>query len=124
MSITVVRASGKTSSYVLHALISSTSLPVRAIVRSEETIDTVRAAHPLLTDVVSVGDYMNTTAIDAALKGAQVVWYNGPAFVANAAAEAISVIDAAVRTGVQHFVYCSVLHPLRTKLINHKEKLP
>jgi hypothetical protein len=124
MTIVIVGASGRTSSYVLSALVSSTSLPVRAVVRSEQAVDLVRKAHPLLTDVESVGDYTNSTALDTALQSAHVVWYNAPAFTANTAAAAISVIDAAVRAGAEHFVYCSVLHPLLTKLINHKEKLP
>jgi uncharacterized protein YbjT (DUF2867 family) len=125
MTIVIVGASGRTSSVVLKALHASTSLPIRAVVRSEHAVDSVKAAHhPPLTDVVAVGDYLNTTKLDAALQGARVVWYNAHAFVANTASSAISVIDAAIRAGAEHFVFCSVLHPLLTKLINHKEKLP
>jgi uncharacterized protein YbjT (DUF2867 family) len=125
MTIVIVGASGRTSSAVLKALHSSTSLPIRAVVRSEHAVDSVRSVHhPTLTDVVAVGDYLHAEKLDAALKGARVVWYNAHAFVANTAATAISVIDAAIRAGAEHFVFCSVLHPLLTKLINHKEKLP
>jgi hypothetical protein len=36
---------------------------------------------------------------------------------------ATAVIDAAKNAGVRHFVLCSVLHPMRTKLVTHKLKL-
>jgi hypothetical protein len=75
-------------------------------------------------DAVSVQNYINTGEVEKALHGAKVVWYNAHAFVPNTAATAISVIDAAMRAGAEHFVFCSVLHPLLTKLINHEEKLP
>jgi len=34
-----------------------------------------------------------------------------------------AVIDAAKKAGVGHFILCSVLHPMRTKLITHELKL-
>lgn len=36
---------------------------------------------------------------------------------------AISVIEAAKKAGVNFFILCSVLHPMRSKLITHKLKL-
>jgi uncharacterized protein YbjT (DUF2867 family) len=124
MTIVIVGASGRTSSYVLRALLSSTSLPVRAVLRSERGAESLRTEHPSLMDAVSVQNYINTGEVEKALHGAKVVWYNAHAFVPNTAATAISVIDAAMRAGAEHFVFCSVLHPLLTKLINHEEKLP
>lgn len=34
----------------------------------------------------------------------------------------VALIDAAKEAGVKHFVYCSVLFPILTKLLNHKVK--
>jgi uncharacterized protein YbjT (DUF2867 family) len=126
MTIAIVAASGRTSSYVLNALLSANIYPVRAIVRSELSAESVRKAHPELknSDVIAVGEYTNAQNLDAALKGARVVRYNPPAFISNSSAGSIAVIEAAIRAGAEHFVLCSVLYPLLTKLINHKDKLP
>jgi hypothetical protein len=123
-TIALVGASGRTSSSVLSALLALPSPPpVRAIVRSASSADKLRAAHAGL-DVATAGDYLDGAALDRALAGARVVWYNAPAFTPYAAAGAIAVVDAALRARAQHFVFCGVLHPLLTKLINHKDKLP
>jgi uncharacterized protein YbjT (DUF2867 family) len=126
MTIAIVAASGRTSSYVLNAFLSANNSPVCAIVRSELSAESVRKAHPELkdSDVVTVGEYTNAQSLDTALEGARVVWYNPPAFISNSSAGSIAVIEAAMRAGAEHFVFCSVLHPLLTKLINHKDKLP
>jgi hypothetical protein len=125
-TIALVGASGRTSSHVLSALLALPSAPhVRAIVRGTSSADKLRAAHATL-DVTAVGDYLASAggALDRALAGARVVWYNAPAFTPYAGAGAVAVVDAAIRAGAQHFVFCGVLDPLLTKLINHKDKLP
>jgi uncharacterized protein YbjT (DUF2867 family) len=125
MTIAIVGASGRTSSYVLNALLALSDPPaVRAIVRAESSASKLHSAYPEL-DVVAIGDYLGDAhGLDHALVGARVVWYNAPAFTPYAAPGAIAVVDAAMRAGVKHIVFCSVLHPLLTKLVNHKDKMP
>ncbi|KAJ3009159.1 hypothetical protein NUW54_g2883 [Trametes sanguinea] len=53
---------------------------------------------------------------------ADIVFHNGPGFHALETAMGIALIDAAKKAGVKHFVYCSVLFPVLTKLLNHKAK--
>ena len=125
MTVLLTAASGRTSRYVLRALLPSTT-DIRLLVRSQKSIDSLKQNFPKLTDehFITVPNLLDVQALASACQGIDVVFYNGPAFVSTETAMGIAMIDAALQAGVQHFVFCGVLHPFLTKLINHTDKLP
>ena len=83
----------------------------------------LKERHPELPDSsFALGDYLEASTLPPALKGVDIVFHNGPAFHALESAMGITLINAAKQAGVKHFVYCSVLFPVLTKLVNHKAK--
>ena len=124
MSVLITGASGRTSGYVIQALLATPSPPaLRLFVLSDAGAQRVTAAHPGLGPANFVrGDLLDASTIPAAVAGVDVVFHNAPSFVPNEAGMGIALIDAAKAAGVKHFVYCSVLHPILTKLVNHKVK--
>ncbi len=126
MTILITGAAGRTSGFVIGALLSSkTPIPqLRFLVRSDKSIEKVISQFPQLprTSFV-IGDYLEASTLPPALKGVHTVFHNGPGFHSQETAMGIALIDAAREAGLKYFVYCSVLHPLLTKLLNHKVKL-
>ena len=125
MTILITAASGRTSGFVLAALLAH-GVPagdVRLMVRSEDAIKKVQAAHALPRSSFVVADFLEASTLGPALAGVDVVFHNAPGFHALETAMGIALIDAAKKAGVKHFVYCSVLFPVLTKLLNHKAKL-
>ncbi len=72
---------------------------------------------------VIVGNALDHVTLDKAMKGIESVFHVGPSFHPKEAEMGISVIDAASRAGVEHFVYDSVLHPQISTLLQHRMKL-
>ncbi|TFK93936.1 NAD-P-binding protein [Polyporus arcularius HHB13444] len=126
MTILITGASGRTSGFVLRALLDSLSVApsdLRLFVRSQAAAQRLKERYPQLTDSsFALGDYLEASTLGPALKGVDIVFHNGPAFNALESAMGIALIDAAKAAGVKHFVYCSVLFPVLTKLLNHKAK--
>lgn len=124
MTILITGAAGRTSGYVIRALLQSLQTSnLRLLVRSEESSKRVQETYGVGTSSIVIADYLEQKSLRAALQGVDIVFHNGPAFHAQETAMGIAVIDAARVAGVKHFVYCSVLFPLLTKLLNHKVKL-
>ena len=124
MPILVTGAAGRTSGSIIRTLLQSPEPPaLRLLVRSNVSADKVQKAYGVKSSSVVIADYLEQSSLRSALRGVDVVFHNGPAFHAQETAMGIAVIDAAKEAGVKHFVYCSVLFPLLTKLINHKAKL-
>ncbi|KAI0722968.1 NAD(P)-binding protein [Earliella scabrosa] len=127
MTVLITAAAGRTSSFVIKALLESASVSpsdLRLFVRSQESVAKVKERFPQLADsAFAIGDYLEASTLPPALKGVDVVFHNAPAFHALESAMGIALIDAAKVAGVKHFVYCSVLFPILTKLLNHKAKL-
>ncbi|TFY50568.1 hypothetical protein EVJ58_g10992 [Rhodofomes roseus] len=128
MKVLIIGASGRTSGYVLKALLNSPSISapdLRLFVRSESAIQKLTAAHPQLSwapENFAIGDFLEASTLPPAVADVDVVFHNAPAFHPNETAMGIALIDAARAAGVRHFVYCSVLHPILTKLLNHQVK--
>lgn len=72
---------------------------------------------------VIIGNALDPNILDNAMEGIESVFHVGPSFHPKEAEMGISVIDAASRSGVKHFVYDSVLHPQITELLQHRMKL-
>ncbi|RPD61862.1 NAD-P-binding protein [Lentinus tigrinus ALCF2SS1-7] len=126
MTILITGASGRTSGFVIRALLESKSVApseLRLFVRSQASADKLKQQYPQLTNAsFALGDYLEASTLGPAMKGVDIVFHNGPAFNALESAMGIALIDAAKTAGVKHFVYCSVLFPVLTKLLNHKAK--
>ncbi|KAL6303958.1 NAD-P-binding protein [Sparassis latifolia] len=126
MTILITGAAGRTSGYVIRAILQVTSFSeshIRLLVHSQDTIQELRAHYPQLPpSAIVTGDYLEASTLPPVFEGVDVVFYNAPAFHPQETAMGIAVIDAAKAAGVKHFVYCSVLFPILTKLLNHKVK--
>jgi uncharacterized protein YbjT (DUF2867 family) len=73
---------------------------------------------------IAIGDLTDRESLDAALKGVETVFYIAPAFLANEADVGKSMVEAATQAGVRRFVFCSVIHPILSGLVNHAQKAP
>lgn len=124
MTILITGAAGRTSGYVIRALLQGPQPPaLRLLVRSEKSKEKVQVEYGVKPADVVVADYLEQKALRAALDGVDVVFHNGPSFHAQETAMGIAVVDAAKQAGVKHFVFSSVHLSLLTKLLNHKVKL-
>ncbi|MGB7969033.1 MAG: NmrA family NAD(P)-binding protein [Methanobacterium sp.] len=94
-------------------------LDVRALNLSDKT-DKLKE---LGAKEVIIGNALDPNILDQAMDGIESVFHVGPSFHPQEAEMGISVIDAASRSGVEHFVYDSVLHPQITELLQHRMKL-
>jgi len=65
---------------------------------------------------------MNVEDIARAMAGVSTVFHVGPPLSVHEPHIGILVIKAAEKAGVEHFIYSSVLHPIRSKLLNHDVK--
>ena len=124
MTVLITGASGRTSGYLIKSLLASPSPPdLRLFVTSDAAAQKVIAAHPSLGPAnFVVGNLLDASTIPPAVAGVDIVLHNAPSFLPNETGMGIALIDAAKAAGVKHFVICSVLHPILTKLVNHKVK--
>lgn len=123
MTILITGAAGRTSDFVLNALLQSGHSDLRLFVRSDSAIQKLQSRYPQLPrSAFAVGDYLEASTLSPALQGIDVVFHNAPAFHPNEMAMGVALVEAAKQAGVQHFVYCSVLFPILTKMLHHKVK--
>lgn len=123
MTILITGAAGRTSGFVLNALLQSGHSDLRLFVRSDSAIQKLQSRYPQLPrSAFAVGDYLEASTLSPALQGIDVVFHNAPAFHPNEMAMGVALVEAAKQAGVQHFVYCSVLFPILTKMLHHKVK--
>jgi uncharacterized protein YbjT (DUF2867 family) len=92
---------------------------LRAVVRSDESARTLRAAG--VTDIVA-GDLSEPDVLAQAMRGVEQVYYVGPALHPRERETGLAAVDAARAAGVQHFVFSSVLHAIITDLVQHEIK--
>jgi len=125
MTILITGAAGRTSGYVLRALTGTASdhLDVRLLVHSEAASQRLQAQFPQLPQsAFVVGDFLEASTLKPAVRDVDVVFHNAPTFHPQETAMGIALIDAAKAAGVKHFVYCSVLFPILSKMLHHKIK--
>ncbi|KZT42186.1 NAD(P)-binding protein [Sistotremastrum suecicum HHB10207 ss-3] len=127
MSTLICAANGRTQRYLIAALIANKYdiNSLRLHVYREQSVDALlKDFSELQNSQFLVADFLDAKAMKHAMEGVAKVWYNTPPFRPLESAMAISVIDAAKAAGVQHFVFCSVFQPFRSKLLNHDVKRP
>jgi uncharacterized protein YbjT (DUF2867 family) len=128
MAVLITGANGRTSRHVIGTLLSTTDCPpLRLLVHSGASLEQLGSTFPQLLvspHQIVIADYLRPETLAPAFHGVSVVFHNGPAFHASEALMGIAVIDAALESGARpHFVFCSVLHPMRSKIIDNRAKL-
>lgn len=117
--ILVTGAAGKTGRAVIKSLVRC-GLPVRAFVRGEHQLETVKslgARETVSGDLESPDDYLK------ALAGVQAVYHICPNVHPREKDIGLVAIEAARKANVSRFVYHSVLHPQTEKMPHHWQKL-
>lgn len=117
--ILVTGAAGKTGRSVTRALVEK-GARVRALVRREQQASIVEA---LGVSEVQVGDMNSSSTMEGAMQGVQAVYHICP----NVSPDEIAIGQAAIRaaqtSGVEHFVFHSVLKPQTEAMPHHWKKL-
>ena len=116
--ILITGAGGKTGRTLIKSLSKAES--VGAFVHREEHVSVVKS---LGAEKVVVGDMRDGAAIHFAMQGARSVYHICPNMNPDEAVIGKLVIDAARESGIEHFVYHSVLHPQAEKMKHHWQKL-
>jgi uncharacterized protein YbjT (DUF2867 family) len=116
--ILLTGASGKTGRALIKALSKVES--VCAFIHREEHISIVKS---LGAEKVIVGDLCDGSAIHLAMEGARAIYHMCPNMSPDESVIGNLVISAARESGVEHFVYHSVLHPQTEKMNHHRQKL-
>lgn len=117
--ILVTGAAGKTGRAVIQALRAS-GTSVRAFVRRAENIPVLKS---LGADDVWVGDLLSYQAVEQSLQGVRAVYHICPNISPYEYRIGKTVISAARASGVEHFVFHSVLHPQTESMPHHWQKL-
>jgi uncharacterized protein YbjT (DUF2867 family) len=117
--ILVTAAHGRTGRSMITAL-ASQGLPVRAFIRAAEQWPRLQA---LGASEYALGDLGDAESVAAALAGAQRLVFIGPPMHPEEVAFVDHCLAAARASGLEHFIYYSVMHPLRREVRHHRLKL-
>ncbi|KIJ54053.1 hypothetical protein M422DRAFT_42320 [Sphaerobolus stellatus SS14] len=124
--VLITGGNGRTARLLIETLLNHPNCPNLRVLVRPGGYDALKQSFPLLTSSpheIVLADYMDEPTLAPAFKDVSLVVHNGPSIHQNEAAMAIGVIEAAKSAGVGHFILCSVLHPMRSKLVTHKLKL-
>lgn len=114
----LITAANGNQGKLLMPKIAAAGVPVRALVRSEQSAERVRA----LGVEVMVGDMSQPGVLERAMEGVRSVYHIGPVLHPREREIGIAAIDAARAAGVRHFVFSSVLHAIISDLVQHEIK--
>lgn len=117
--ILVTGAAGKTGQAVIKALVTDGE-SVRALVHRPEQVQLIEA---LGAQEVLVGDMLARVTVDRAVQGIRAVYHICPNVSPDEVAIGHSLIKASRSSGVEHFVYHSVLHPQTEEMPHHWMKM-
>lgn len=117
--ILLTSANGKTGRKVLEAL-SRKNVKVRVFIRDEAQFQDLQN---LGARECVVGDLLNKDDLDKAADGVKKIIHIGPPMHPDETAITDMLIDSAKKSGVEHFIYYSVMHPLRRDVRHHRLKL-
>lgn len=119
MKVLLTGANGRTGRPIIAAL-ANKGISVRAFVRSAEHEDTLKT---IGASELAIGDMTDPESISKAVSGCDKIIHIGPPMHPDEIQITQYFIDAAVKHGIKHFVYYSVMHPLRREVRHHKLKL-
>lgn len=117
--ILVSGAAGKSGQAVIKTL-AERGQAVRALVRRPEQEAAVREAG---AQSVVAGDMRDERSVLVASRGARAIYHIAPNMSSDEVLMGRVALDAARQTGLQHFVYHSVLHPQTSDMPHHWDKL-
>jgi uncharacterized protein YbjT (DUF2867 family) len=120
MKVLMVGATGKYANHVVPEL-KRRGAVIRAMVRDKEKVD---AARQQGVDETTIADLNDSESLRAAADGVEGVFHINPAFAPNEAELGVAMVEAAKVSGVQKFVFSSVIHPSISNLSNHAAKQP
>lgn len=119
MKILVTSSTGLTGKAVVKAL-ASKGVEVRAMVHSIQKSDEMLR---LGASEIITGDIASYCDLLSAMKGADIIYYICPTAREDEAQIGKLAIRAAKETGINRFVYQSVLHSIEPELPHHRQKL-
>jgi uncharacterized protein YbjT (DUF2867 family) len=117
--ILVTGAAGKTGRSVIRALVEK-GAGVRALLRREEQVQVVES---IGVQEFQVGDMRSVPTMERAMQGVQAVYHICPNVSPDEVAIGQAAIQTAHETGVEHFVFHSVLKPQTEAMPHHWNKL-
>ena len=116
--ILITGAGGKTGRAIIKTL--SKAEGICALVHREEHVSILK---PLGTEKVVVGDMRDDDAIRYAMQGIRAVYHICPNMSPDETEIGKLIMNEARKSGVEHFVYHSVLHPQSEKMNHHWQKM-
>ena len=116
--ILITGAGGKTGRSLVRALSKVES--VHAFIHHREQIAVLKS---LGAENVIVGDMRRETAIRLAMQGARGLYHICPNMSPDEAAIGKLIINEARKTGIEHFIFHSVLHSQTEKMKHHWQKM-
>lgn len=117
--ILLTGANGRTGRAILKAMVAQ-GLAVRAFIRNEAQAASLK---DLGASEIAIGDFEDTASINTAAQGMDKLLHIGPPMHPKEVEISQRLLDAATRHGLKHFIYYSVMHPLRREVRHHRLKL-
>jgi uncharacterized protein YbjT (DUF2867 family) len=118
LKIFVTGANGKTGRAIVDALLAR-GATVRGLVRKAAQMARLEA----LGAEAALGDLEDPASLIAAAAGCDTVLHIGPPMHPREVEMTESVLETAAKGGAGHFIYYSVMHPLRQDVQHHRLKL-
>lgn len=118
-TILLTGANGKTGRTVLKKLVGL-KLPVKVFIRDKAQWPDLKA---LGAGGFALGDMLDADSVDSAVMGCGKIIHIGPPMHPDEKAITESFINAAKQHNISHFIYYSVMHPLRRDVRHHSLKL-
>lgn len=112
-------ANGRTGRAILQAMVRH-DITVRAFIRN---LDQVADLLALGARECVVGNMSDPASVNSAVQGASAILHIGPPMHPDELKMTTHFIEAAKADGVEHFIYYSVMHPLRRDVRHHRLKL-
>jgi uncharacterized protein YbjT (DUF2867 family) len=124
MTTVIIPATSRTNTFVINALLSFPRPPsIRLVAHTHTARMRLQETFMNRPNVsTAVADLLDPLTLRLALKGARVVFYNGPV-LEQESQMGKNVVDAACAMDIEKLVYCSVLHPYISRLPHHRSKL-
>lgn len=119
MNVLITGAAGKTGLTVLKAL-KQRGMSVRALVRSHHRVEALKKVG--IGDVI-IGDMTDKASYEKAMDGVRAVYHICPNMHPAEIEIGLLAIKSALKAGLEHFVYHSVLHPQVEKMPHHWHKM-